>query len=111
LTLLFFKEDFPFLLIGCVVAQEVIDNDQDTVSDSDSSSFASSSFRQTTVLFRKTNIASGEMLSEQPEPGGIVTRDCLCVFSLTSVCLHFPDGRDKYQPRTLGVQRSETAAY
>ena len=51
LTLLLLKEGFAFLLIGRPVTQEVIDDDQDSVSDSYRSSFRPSPFGNATILF------------------------------------------------------------
>jgi hypothetical protein len=51
LTLLFLKEGLPFLLIGGMVTQEMIDNDQDSVSEGYGSSFGPSSFGNATIVF------------------------------------------------------------
>ena len=49
-TIPFFKEGFPFLQIGGLVTEKVIDNDQDTVSDGDSSSFGPATFGDSAIL-------------------------------------------------------------
>src|SRR5258706_9517915 len=50
-TIPFLKEGFPFLQIGGLVTEKVIDNDQDTVSDSDGSSFGPAPFGDSAILF------------------------------------------------------------
>ena len=50
LTLPFFKEGFSFLLIGGLTTQEVINNDQDAVSDRNGSSFGPSTFADPAIV-------------------------------------------------------------
>jgi hypothetical protein len=50
-TIPFLKEGFPFLQIGGLVTEKVIDNDQDTVSDSDGSSFGPAPFGDSAIVF------------------------------------------------------------
>src|SRR6266571_6822392 len=104
------KEAFSFLLIGGLVAQEMIDNDQNTVSDGYRRSLRPSSFGNATILPSRDNTASDETLNERPELRGSVTRDCLCAFSLIIVCQHFHDCPGRHRPMRPCAPLSEIAA-
>ena len=56
LTLLFLKEGLPFLLIGSLVTQEMINNDEDTMGDGYRRSLCSSSFGNATILLSEIRL-------------------------------------------------------
>lgn len=55
-TIPFFKEGFPFLQIGGLVTEEVIDNDQDAVSDGHCGSFGPSSLGEAMILLSQVTV-------------------------------------------------------